>query len=71
MNLIQQTIKNSLSIAGVGLHTGKNVQVTFLPAPVLMRTLTQAIFSGLVTITIKSASTFIMFSQTAPEQRVF
>lgn len=34
MNLIQQTIKNSLSISGVGLHTGKNVQVTFLAAPV-------------------------------------
>lgn len=29
----QQTIKNEVSLTGVGLHTGKNVTVTFVPAP--------------------------------------
>ena len=33
MNSIQQTIKKSLSLSGVGLHTGKKVTITFLPAP--------------------------------------
>ncbi|HLP50814.1 MAG TPA: bifunctional UDP-3-O-[3-hydroxymyristoyl] N-acetylglucosamine deacetylase/3-hydroxyacyl-ACP dehydratase [Chitinophagales bacterium] len=31
---LQQTIKNETSLTGVGLHTGQNVTVTFLPAPV-------------------------------------
>lgn len=34
MNLFQQTIKNKTSISGIGLHTGKQVTVTFCPAPV-------------------------------------
>jgi UDP-3-O-[3-hydroxymyristoyl] N-acetylglucosamine deacetylase/3-hydroxyacyl-[acyl-carrier-protein] dehydratase len=29
----QRTIKNPVSISGVGLHTGKNVTLTFVPAP--------------------------------------
>ncbi|MBN1199997.1 MAG: UDP-3-O-acyl-N-acetylglucosamine deacetylase, partial [Bacteroidales bacterium] len=29
----QKTIKHSVSIEGVGLHTGKNVTLTFKPAP--------------------------------------
>lgn len=29
----QKTIKNPVSVAGVGLHTGKKVQLTFIPAP--------------------------------------
>lgn len=29
----QQTIKKEVSLSGVGLHTGKNVTVKFLPAP--------------------------------------
>lgn len=29
----QRTIKNELSLTGVGLHTGKNVTLTFKPAP--------------------------------------
>ncbi len=29
----QRTIKNPVSVSGVGLHTGKNVTLTFLPAP--------------------------------------
>ena len=29
----QQTIKKEVSLTGVGLHTGQNVTVTFLPAP--------------------------------------
>ena len=33
MNLKQHTIKKSLSISGVGLHTGVSVTMTFLPAP--------------------------------------
>lgn len=32
MNDKQQTIKNSISLSGVGLHTGANVTITFLPA---------------------------------------
>ncbi len=32
MNLKQQTIKNSVTLSGVGLHTGANVNITFLPA---------------------------------------
>lgn len=30
---LQQTIKQPASLSGVGLHTGQNVTVTFLPAP--------------------------------------
>ena len=30
---LQQTIKKEISLTGVGLHTGQNVTVTFLPAP--------------------------------------
>ncbi|HNU59066.1 MAG TPA: bifunctional UDP-3-O-[3-hydroxymyristoyl] N-acetylglucosamine deacetylase/3-hydroxyacyl-ACP dehydratase, partial [Aquaticitalea sp.] len=30
----QKTIKNEVSLTGVGLHTGKNVTLTFKPAPV-------------------------------------
>lgn len=30
----QHTIKNTISVEGVGLHTGKTVQLTFNPAPV-------------------------------------
>ncbi len=30
---LQQTIKQSTSLSGVGLHTGQNVTVTFQPAP--------------------------------------
>lgn len=33
MNNLQQTIKNSVSLNGVGLHTGQNVTITFLAAP--------------------------------------
>jgi UDP-3-O-[3-hydroxymyristoyl] N-acetylglucosamine deacetylase/3-hydroxyacyl-[acyl-carrier-protein] dehydratase len=29
----QRTIKNPVSVSGVGLHTGKSVTLTFLPAP--------------------------------------
>ena len=29
----QKTIKNKVSLTGVGLHTGKNVTLTFCPAP--------------------------------------
>ncbi|MCL4144156.1 UNVERIFIED_CONTAM: hypothetical protein GTU68_030763 [Idotea baltica] len=29
----QKTIKNEISLSGVGLHTGKNVNLTFKPAP--------------------------------------
>ncbi|MFN3850746.1 MAG: bifunctional UDP-3-O-[3-hydroxymyristoyl] N-acetylglucosamine deacetylase/3-hydroxyacyl-ACP dehydratase [Spirosomataceae bacterium] len=32
MNIKQQTIKQSVSISGVGLHTGQNVTLTFQPA---------------------------------------
>ncbi len=31
---LQQTIKQEATLTGVGLHTGQNVTVTFLPAPV-------------------------------------
>lgn len=34
MNVKQQTIKNKVSITGVGLHTGENVTLTILPAPI-------------------------------------
>ncbi|HTN20588.1 MAG TPA: bifunctional UDP-3-O-[3-hydroxymyristoyl] N-acetylglucosamine deacetylase/3-hydroxyacyl-ACP dehydratase [Pelobium sp.] len=33
MNLRQRTIKSEISVAGVGLHTGANVTLTFKPAP--------------------------------------
>lgn len=33
MNHNQQTIKNEVSLSGVGLHTGKKVTMTFKPAP--------------------------------------
>ncbi len=33
MNLFQQTIKEKVSISGVGLHSGVKVTVTFCPAP--------------------------------------
>ncbi len=29
----QQTIKREVSLKGVGLHTGKEVELTFKPAP--------------------------------------
>jgi len=29
----QQTIQKEISLSGVGLHTGKEVQLTFKPAP--------------------------------------
>ena len=34
MNGLQRTIRNSFSISGAGLHTGKEVTMTFYPAPV-------------------------------------
>jgi UDP-3-O-[3-hydroxymyristoyl] N-acetylglucosamine deacetylase/3-hydroxyacyl-[acyl-carrier-protein] dehydratase len=33
MNVKQKTIKSEISVAGVGLHTGANVILTFCPAP--------------------------------------
>jgi UDP-3-O-[3-hydroxymyristoyl] N-acetylglucosamine deacetylase/3-hydroxyacyl-[acyl-carrier-protein] dehydratase len=33
MNVKQKTIKSEISVAGVGLHTGANVTLTFCPAP--------------------------------------
>ena len=33
MNVKQQTIKHPVSVSGVGLHTGKQVNLTFVPAP--------------------------------------
>ncbi|TDU40024.1 3-hydroxyacyl-[acyl-carrier-protein] dehydratase /UDP-3-O-[3-hydroxymyristoyl] N-acetylglucosamine deacetylase [Gelidibacter sediminis] len=33
-NFKQKTIRESVSLTGVGLHTGKDVTMTFLPAPV-------------------------------------
>ena len=33
MNNLQTTIKQETSLTGVGLHTGKNVQLRFVPAP--------------------------------------
>ena len=33
MSQKQRTIKNAVSLTGVGLHTGKKVTLTFLPAP--------------------------------------
>ena len=30
----QQTIKNEVSLSGVGLHTGNTVKMTFKPAPI-------------------------------------
>ncbi len=33
MSVKQRTIKESVSISGVGLHTGKQVNLTFVPAP--------------------------------------
>ncbi|MCX2481963.1 bifunctional UDP-3-O-[3-hydroxymyristoyl] N-acetylglucosamine deacetylase/3-hydroxyacyl-ACP dehydratase [Pedobacter sp. MR2016-24] len=33
MNVKQKTIKNEVSVQGVGLHTGANVTLTFCPAP--------------------------------------
>jgi UDP-3-O-[3-hydroxymyristoyl] N-acetylglucosamine deacetylase/3-hydroxyacyl-[acyl-carrier-protein] dehydratase len=34
MMVQQKTIKNEISLTGVGLHTGKEVKMTFKPAPV-------------------------------------
>src|SRR5690349_564861 len=34
MNSKQHTIKQPVSISGVGLHTGVNATMTFLPAPI-------------------------------------
>ncbi|WP_337044482.1 bifunctional UDP-3-O-[3-hydroxymyristoyl] N-acetylglucosamine deacetylase/3-hydroxyacyl-ACP dehydratase [Emticicia sp. 17c] len=34
MNVKQQTIQKKVSITGVGLHTGKTVSLTILPAPI-------------------------------------
>ncbi len=33
MNIKQRTIKSSVSVTGVGLHTGQKVTLTFVPAP--------------------------------------
>ena len=33
MNTKQQTIQKSVSVSGVGLHTGVSATMTFLPAP--------------------------------------
>ncbi len=33
MNVKQRTVKNEISISGVGLHTGKSATLTFKPAP--------------------------------------
>jgi UDP-3-O-[3-hydroxymyristoyl] N-acetylglucosamine deacetylase/3-hydroxyacyl-[acyl-carrier-protein] dehydratase len=33
MSVKQRTLKSSVSISGVGLHTGKQVNLTFMPAP--------------------------------------
>ena len=33
MSVKQRTIKNQVTISGVGLHTGKQTNLTFLPAP--------------------------------------
>jgi UDP-3-O-[3-hydroxymyristoyl] N-acetylglucosamine deacetylase / 3-hydroxyacyl-[acyl-carrier-protein] dehydratase len=33
MNIKQQTIKKSITVSGVGLHTGVKANMTFLPAP--------------------------------------
>lgn len=33
MNRFQQSIKNKVSLSGVGLHTGQTVTITFCPAP--------------------------------------
>ena len=33
MNEKQQTIKKSVSVSGVGLHTGVSATMTFVPAP--------------------------------------
>ena len=33
MSVKQRTIKNEISISGVGLHTGKKVSLTFKAAP--------------------------------------
>ncbi|MBU2061793.1 MAG: UDP-3-O-acyl-N-acetylglucosamine deacetylase, partial [Bacteroidetes bacterium] len=30
----QKTIKTEISLTGVGLHTGKEVKMTFKPAPI-------------------------------------
>ena len=30
----QKTLKNKVTLDGVGLHTGKSVKITFKPAPV-------------------------------------
>ena len=30
----QKTLKNNFTLSGIGLHTGKNIHVNFLPAPV-------------------------------------
>ena len=32
----QKTIRKEISLTGVGLHTGKEVKLTFKPAPVNM-----------------------------------
>ena len=34
MSIKQKTIKNEVSLSGVGLHTGNTVKMTFKPAPV-------------------------------------
>ncbi len=34
MNKKQNTIKNEVTLSGVGLHTGNGVTMTFKPAPV-------------------------------------
>jgi UDP-3-O-[3-hydroxymyristoyl] N-acetylglucosamine deacetylase/3-hydroxyacyl-[acyl-carrier-protein] dehydratase len=34
--MVKQTIKTEVSLTGVGLHTGKEVKMTFKPAPITM-----------------------------------
>ena len=34
MNIKQKTIKNEVTLSGVGLHTGNKVVMTFKPAPI-------------------------------------
>jgi UDP-3-O-[3-hydroxymyristoyl] N-acetylglucosamine deacetylase/3-hydroxyacyl-[acyl-carrier-protein] dehydratase len=34
MMVKQNTISNEISLTGVGLHTGKDVKMTFKPAPI-------------------------------------
>ncbi|HND15991.1 MAG TPA: UDP-3-O-acyl-N-acetylglucosamine deacetylase, partial [Saprospiraceae bacterium] len=31
--MLQKTIRDAVSVSGIGLHTGRNVTMTFKPAP--------------------------------------